>query len=166
MQILRLIQKTSEVSGKLFSFLAAVMIVILCYEVVARYVFTAPTDWAPELVPFLGGIYCVLGGAFTMRCRGHVSVDILFAKLHPKKQAVLSLMTYPVGFCFFIALLDVSYISAIEAIEVFEDSGTTAKTPIWIAKAFLPIGAFLFGLQWTTSVILDFKEAFAKGGAS
>jgi TRAP-type mannitol/chloroaromatic compound transport system permease small subunit len=162
MLIFGLIEKISDWSGKLFSFTAYIMMFILGHEIIARYVFNAPTVWAPEVVPLLCGIYCAMGGAHTMLMRGHVNVDVVYERVSPKTQAILSIITFPVGLLFFAALLYGSVRFAWASVEVFEDSGTTAQTPVWIAKCMLPIGTFLMALQWITNLILDCRKAIGK----
>ena len=46
--VLRLIDATSEWAGKVASFLILPAMFVLLYEIVARYVFHAPTLWAHE----------------------------------------------------------------------------------------------------------------------
>lgn len=158
--VFNVIEKVSDWSGKLFSFTAFIMMAILGYEIIARYVFNAPSIWAPEWVPLLCGIYCIMGGAYTMVSRGHVNVDIIHAKVSQRSRAILDLVTFPIGLVFFVALLYVSARFAWAAAEVFEDSGTTAQTPVWIAKSMLPIGTFLMGIQWISNIILDCRKVF------
>ena len=159
MWIFGVIEKISDWSGKIFSFTVCIIMFILGLEIIARYVFNAPTAWAPEVVPLLCGIYCAMGGAYTMLIRGHVNVDIVYERASPKTQTILNIITFPVGLLFFAALLYGSVRFALAPIEVFETSGTTAQTPVWIAKSILPIGTFFMALQWISNVILDWRKA-------
>lgn len=64
---------------------ASVALVLLgavtCGEVVARYVFNAPTIWAYDVINLLNGSLFVLGIAYTQRMGGHVRIDLLTSKL-------------------------------------------------------------------------------------
>ena len=44
----KVVEAVSDWSGKIFSFIAVIVMAIIGYEVVARYVFNAPTVWATE----------------------------------------------------------------------------------------------------------------------
>jgi TRAP-type mannitol/chloroaromatic compound transport system permease small subunit len=160
MRILGFIEKISDWTGKVFSLTACIMMMILGYEIIARYVFNAPSIWAPEWVPLLCGIYCIMGGAYTMVSRMHVNVDLIYAKASQRSRTILDLITFPIGFVFFVALLYGSVRFAWSSVELFEDSGTTAQTPVWIAKCMLPIGTFLMGIQWISNIILDCRKVF------
>lgn len=160
--IIKWVETISNWSGKFFSFTVCLMMIIIGKEVISRYVFDAPSIWAPEWIPVLCGVYCIMGGAYTMADRGHVNVDLIYDKLSDRTKTIFDLITLPVGLLFFAALLYGSARYAWISISVFEDSGTTAKTPIWIAKAMLPLGTFFMGIQWITNIVLDCRKTFFK----
>ena len=62
-------------SGHLAAWLIAPMVLSLCWEVVARYVFNAPTPWADDMTFMLYGSFFMLGAAFALQRRGHVRTD-------------------------------------------------------------------------------------------
>ncbi|MBA7540200.1 hypothetical protein ES705_32494 [subsurface metagenome] len=62
MQFLRLIDRLSQWLGRVSSFLIIAMTLLICYEVVARYIFNRPTIWAHEASAMVFGTYFVLGG--------------------------------------------------------------------------------------------------------
>ena len=55
--------------------LMAVVVPVMLYEVVARYVFNAPTVWGMELAVLLFGPYFLLGGPHLLHLKGHVALD-------------------------------------------------------------------------------------------
>ena len=78
---LSVIDHISDWSGKIFSFLWIAVIIIIVIEVVLRYGFNAPTNYAHELTAFLCAVVYILGGAYTLYLRGHVSVDVFYNRL-------------------------------------------------------------------------------------
>lgn len=157
--VIKLIETVSSWTGKFFSFAVCVMMIIIAKEVISRYVFNAPSIWAPEWIPVLGGMYCIMGGAYTMKDRGHVNVDLIYNKVSSRRRVILDLITFPIGLLFFAALLYGSSRYAWMSISVFENSGTSARTPVWIAKAMLPLGTFLMGIQWICNIVSDCRKA-------
>ncbi|MFU8899171.1 MAG: TRAP transporter small permease subunit, partial [Roseinatronobacter sp.] len=77
MILLKGIDKLNAAIGKAISLLILVGIVVLCYEVVARYIFGQPTLWAHGYTQRIFGSYFVLVGAYTLLRKDHVRVDIL-----------------------------------------------------------------------------------------
>ncbi len=55
--ILKVIDSISEWSGKIVSFLVIAFAVVILYEVVARYIFHSPTNWALEISVALYGAF-------------------------------------------------------------------------------------------------------------
>ena len=62
-------------SGRLAAWLILPMVLSLCYEVVSRYVFNAPTQWAYDMTFMLYGSFFMLGAAYTLQRKGHVRTD-------------------------------------------------------------------------------------------
>jgi TRAP-type mannitol/chloroaromatic compound transport system permease small subunit len=63
MRLLRQIENINILIGKAIFFLIWIGIVVLCWEVVARYVFGSPTIWAHGYTQRIFGTYFVLVGA-------------------------------------------------------------------------------------------------------
>jgi TRAP-type mannitol/chloroaromatic compound transport system permease small subunit len=52
-------------SGNIVSWMILPMVLSLTYEVVARYVFSAPTVWAYDMTFMLYGTFFMLGASYT-----------------------------------------------------------------------------------------------------
>lgn len=160
------VEAVSDWSGKIFSFIAVIVMVIIGYEVVARYVFNAPTIWATETMTYLCGAYYIMGGAYTLHLRGHVNVDVIYGLFSPRKRAIIDLLTFPFFFIFAAALLWTSADFSWSSLELKETTGTVANLPIYPFKIMLPIATFLLILQALCHFIRDFKLAFTGKGMS
>jgi TRAP-type mannitol/chloroaromatic compound transport system permease small subunit len=66
----RLLDPIAVWSGNLVAWLIVPMVLALSYEVVARYLFNAPTLWAYDMTFMLYGTFFMLGSAFTLQRRG------------------------------------------------------------------------------------------------
>ena len=93
-KILRIIDSISEWSGKICSFLVYAGIIMLVFEVVARYFFDSPTVWAHGYSQRLFGSYFVLVGAYTLLQNGHVRIDIIYQRFSLRKRAFFDLINY------------------------------------------------------------------------
>jgi TRAP-type mannitol/chloroaromatic compound transport system permease small subunit len=86
------IERLSELVGKGGSWLCAVMILAIGYEVIMRYIFRAPTLWSFDVSYMLGGSMYVLGLAWVLREDGNVRVDALSARFSPKLQLYINIL--------------------------------------------------------------------------
>ena len=66
--------------------LMAIVVPVMLYEVIARYVFNAPTVWGMELAVLLFGPYFLLGGPYLLHLKGHVALDVARQRLSPAWQ--------------------------------------------------------------------------------
>jgi hypothetical protein len=64
--------------GHFIAFWAVIAVYVYYYEVLARYVFNSPTNWAHESMFLMFGMQYLLAGAFTFREDAHVRVDVLY----------------------------------------------------------------------------------------
>ncbi|MFQ6122437.1 MAG: TRAP transporter small permease subunit [Dehalococcoidales bacterium] len=158
MKLLSVIEAISLWSGKAVSLILLALIGVITYEVVARYVFDAPTTWAYETIVFSAGTLFVIGGAYTYHLRGHVIVDIVYNMFSPRTKACLDIF---VCFTFFLVyvgvVLSMGGIAAWESIILNEHTGSFWDPPLYPVKAMAPIGFFLILLQGLAKLIRDVK---------
>ena len=156
--VLRAVDRLSEGIGLLVSVLMPAMVVVLAIEVVARYVFNSPTLWAYDTAIFMFGYTGLLGGAYALKRKEHISVDLFYARLSPRGKAVLDVITGLLFFFFMTLVVIYGWGTAIEAIEGGEATATLWGPPIGHFKLMIPIGAALLILQglanWIRSLYL------------
>jgi len=79
-KIVQIIDSISEIAGQIVKYLLITLIIVLCYEVVSRYVFNNPTIWALETSKMLMGTFGACGWAYTYLHEGHVRVDVFYSR--------------------------------------------------------------------------------------
>lgn len=84
--------------GKVFAWGILIMAFGVGYEVVARYLFRAPTPWAFDLSYILYGTLFMMAGAYTLSRDGHVRGDFIYRLWKPRTQARLELVLYIIFF--------------------------------------------------------------------
>jgi TRAP-type mannitol/chloroaromatic compound transport system permease small subunit len=156
--VLRAVDRLSEGIGLLVSVLMPAMVVVLAIEVVARYVFNSPTLWAYDTAIFMFGYTGLLGGAYALKRKEHINVDLFYARLSPRGKAVLDVITGLLFFFFMALVVIYGWGTAIEALEGGEATATLWGPPIGHFKLMIPIGAALLILQglanWIRSLYL------------
>jgi len=81
----------ARASGLISTCLVAAMLAIICYDVLLRYAFNAPTTWANELSVYLLAGITFLGLAHAHAERAHVRVDIVLDRLPASLRHAVSL---------------------------------------------------------------------------
>ena len=148
--------------GKLTCLMLVPVIFAMIYEVVARKLFIAPTDWAYDTSRMFSGAMFMLGAGYALMRGVHIRADFLFRNWSPKTQAMvdgaLYLLFYFPAMLFFFW---VSYEYTYKAWVNWERSMDTAlMAPLAPARTAMPVGAFLLLLQG----IAEFCRAYHQLG--
>lgn len=159
--VLNVIDKISEISGKLFAWLIIPMVAGLLYEVIARYVFNAPTIWAYDLTYMLYGAHFIMGAAFLLSLGGHIRIDVFYNYLSPRGKAIMDLCGYLVLFFPVVAaLLIYGTEYAIFSWSMGERTSISAWRPIiYPLKAIFALGILLLLLQGIATFIRNLRVA-------
>ncbi|MCP4693625.1 MAG: TRAP transporter small permease subunit [Desulfobacterales bacterium] len=146
-KILKIIDGISEWSGKIFSYLLWPGVAVLVYEVVARYVFNAPTIWAHGTTQRIFAVYYFICGAYISRHGSHIRMDILYERFSPRIKAILDIIGFLFFFAFCGALLWYGSRYAWSSLMRLEPCNTPFRAPLYPIKLMIPIGALLIFLQ-------------------
>jgi TRAP-type mannitol/chloroaromatic compound transport system permease small subunit len=92
--LLRFIERISGVSGETTAWLVVPLILATVYDVIARYAFNAPTEWAYEVGYMVMGAHALLGMAYTLREGGHIRIDAFTQRFSQTTKAVVDLIGY------------------------------------------------------------------------
>ena len=90
--IVRVIEAISEGTGKVVRWACVALVLVLVFEVIMRYAFTAPTIWAHQTSVMLGSTFAGLGWAYVHRHHGHVRIDVFYARLSPRGKAIVDVL--------------------------------------------------------------------------
>jgi TRAP-type mannitol/chloroaromatic compound transport system permease small subunit len=96
--LLRSIERVSGVSGETTAWLVVPLILASVYDVIARYAFNAPTEWAYEVGYMVMGAHALLGMAYTLREGGHIRIDAFSGNFSQTTKAIIDL----IGYTFFV----------------------------------------------------------------
>jgi len=136
------------------------LIGLVVWEVFQRYVLQAPTTWSNELVSYIFAGYILLGGGYTLMHRDHVAMDIVYARLSPRTQATLDVLTAGFVIIYCAVLLRETAVMTYEAWETGQRAGSDWSPPLFPIYLVLPVGAALILLQAIAKLLRDLHMAF------
>ncbi len=73
---------------------SAILMALIVYEVIMRYVFKAPTIWNLDIQTMISGVGRMLPVGYTLMLRGHATMDIFTHNLTVKKQRFWDIIHY------------------------------------------------------------------------
>lgn len=163
MQAERVINRFSDILGKISSILFLLMLVNVFFNVVARYAFNAVWIGSQEMEWHLFATMFMLGVPYTLRAGGHVRVDLIYERLSVGKQSIIDILgglVLLLPFTLLVGYYGVGF--AYEAFELGETSGDPGGLPYrWIIKAVIPFAFFataIAGLGLIITSILNIKH--------
>lgn len=151
-KILKTIDTISKWTGTVSAFFIPAMMFIITYEVVARYVFGAPTIWAMESSQYLFLATTALGGAYLLLYRRHINVSLLSDKMGKKARAVTEIVTSLFFFIFIVFLFYHTLETTIEAVGGLQNSPTYWGPPIYPVYLVMTLGILLILVQGIVQV--------------
>lgn len=147
--VIRTIDALSVWIGRAASLIVIPLVLATCWEVFARYAFGAPTIWAFELGYILMGLHFLLGGALTLQRGQHVRIDLIYARLSPRRRAMIDLTLY--ALLVVPALVLISLRFGEHTLRAFDSGETTGQSawnpPIWPFRAVILTSFVLLTLQ-------------------
>jgi TRAP-type mannitol/chloroaromatic compound transport system permease small subunit len=121
------IDRLSLFCGEYVAYWAVIAVFVYYYEVIARYVFNSPTNWAHEAMYLMFGMQYLIAGAYAVLTESHVRVDVFYAPMSPKRKAWTDLITSVFFFIFAGTLLWTSYTFAMDALAVPTGNGAVSE---------------------------------------
>jgi TRAP-type C4-dicarboxylate transport system permease small subunit len=143
------------ISGFVLAFLA----VSICYDALARTIFSAPTDWSLEVSGFLVLYLGTVGAIEALATHGHIRLT-LFSSLLPLNLRRLAFRLVSICgalFCGMIAWK--GGLMAMDAFAYNERVSSAFGTPLFIPYVLLPIG---FGVMTLQFLIFAFGPVVAE----
>ncbi len=153
--MVRIIERISSFTGVIAAWLIVPLVFATVYEVVARYVFNAPTIWAYEIGYMMTGSSFLLGMAYALSRDAHIRIDVASALFRQQTKAIIDLVCYIGLLIPFLAwLTHLLWMRALEAIASGEKSGQSAwNPPLWPFRTVFFIAFALLLLQVIAEVI-------------
>jgi TRAP-type mannitol/chloroaromatic compound transport system permease small subunit len=147
--VIRVIDRFTDLTGRLFALSMLFLMAIICYEVVMRYFFRAPTVWAFEASFMVNGSAFMLGCGYALLKGAHVRTDIFWENFPERRKGVIDLFSYLVLFFpTMVYLMIVGIDGALHSYNVGEKSQESVwRATMWPFRAVIPLMALLFMVQ-------------------
>jgi TRAP-type mannitol/chloroaromatic compound transport system permease small subunit len=149
------IDRFTDATGNLFSWLAVPLVGAVTYEVISRYAFNSPTEWAYDISAMLYGSLFMLGSAYALHKGAHIRTDFFWEKWSVRTKGTIDAVAYILFF--FPALAVFFFVSAHEAWYSYSIGETSEQTPwrpiLWPFKSVVPLTCLLLMIQGVSETI-------------
>lgn len=142
------IDRFSNLMGRIVCWLFLFAVIVSVYEVLADFVFNAPTVWVHDLTIMLCSACFFLGGAYAMQRREHIRITVVYDYLPQAVKRVLDVVTYSLALFYLVLLSYFTTTAAIESIGLVERSGRAWDFPMpMVVRITFCLGSILLTLQ-------------------
>ncbi len=151
----RYVDAMNRAIGTVVMYLVFVMMGVLLFGSLSRYVFNVPFLWIIEMAQFLMAAYYLLGGGYSMQLDAHVRMDVLYERWRPRTRAFWDSLT---AFClvfYLIFLVRGGMSSTAYAIKYGQTNYSAWAPPMAPIKAIMTVGIVLMLLQAISTFFKD-----------
>lgn len=158
---IRGIDKFTEYTAYVFALLNIPLIGANTYEVISRYGFGEPTEWALDTTTQSFGAMFMLGAAYALSKGAHVRTDMLWENFTDRTKGLIDAFGYILFFLptmivlFWISIDDFFY-----SMSINERSNTTSWQPIlWPLRGVIPLACLLLFVQGISELLKSLYAA-------
>lgn len=150
----------SLVTSRLAMIAIALVVIVMFYEVVSRYVFSRPTLWANELSLWIAAFVFLFAGQYAMQQRSHIRIYVIYDLMPRWMQKTADVISLLLLLSFTFALVWGGYADAKRRMLRMETFGTAWDPPIpGVVKPAILAIIVLVAIQAISNLIADWKKA-------
>jgi TRAP-type mannitol/chloroaromatic compound transport system permease small subunit len=158
-QSLRGIDRLSLFIGRVTMMLIALVVLVMLYEVLMRYVFESGTLWANELSLWMAGFVFLLSGSYAMQQRCHIRIHLLYDVLPRPAKKACDVISTALILLFAFMLFYGAYGEASAKFLRWEKFGTAFDPPMPATiKPMILFGVILVAAQAVSNLIADWNK--------
>jgi TRAP-type mannitol/chloroaromatic compound transport system permease small subunit len=151
----RYVDAINRVLGSMVMYLALVMMGVLLFGSLTRYVFNVPLNWIVEMSQFLMAAYYILGGGYSMQLNAHVRMDVLYERWPERRRAFVDSITVFFLIFYLIFLMNGGISSAAYSLKYNQTNYSAWAPPMAPIKIIMTVG---IGLMLLQAISIFFKD--------
>lgn len=154
-RIAAFINWVNERVGRGVSWLTTILVMLVCFDVITRYLMNDTQTWIMEMEWHLFALIFLFGAGYAFKHDRHVRVDLFYTRFSARNQALVNLFG---GILFLIPwsllILYAAFKYALVSYQIGETSPDPGGLPArYIIKFSIVLGMFFLLLQGIASVI-------------
>ncbi len=159
-KLTQILNNITELTGKVFAWSTLCMVLIICLDVILRYLFNFTLIWIIELETYFFAISFLMASGYAFKHNKHVRVDVFYSKYSKKGKAWTEL----IGGLFLLlpwSLIStyVCYLYFFKSWKIGETSSQPGGLPaIYVLKFFLFLGFLTLTIQAIASILQAIQE--------
>ena len=163
-----LINQLNEQLGRIVSWTSFLLVLVVCYDVIMRYLFRVSSVGIQELEWHIFAFMFLMAAGYTLKHDKHVRVDVIYQKLSDKNQAIINLVgsiVFLIPFSVLVIWASQSFVAM--SFTIGEGSPDPGGLPYrFLLKALIPLGFFFVLLQGISIAVESYIKIKQAGKSS
>lgn len=149
------VDRLTEKTGSAVSWLSGVLVAVVCFDVLTRYLFNYTSTGMAELEWHLFSVLFLIGAGYTLKHQKHVRVDVFYHTMSEKSKAWVNLSGHLFALIpFSVLVIWSSFPFVASSFSLSETSPDPGGLPFrWLIKAMIPAGFSFLILQSLAEVV-------------
>ncbi len=149
------VRRIDTVLGLVAGISVLVITAIICYEIVARYVFHRPPIWAFDICSYLLLVVAVFSGAYAMAENGHINFTMVLEKLKARPRRVVMIVGSIFGLIYCVLLVRETIKLGAMSVERNMHTHDQLGIPDIYLYLVILVGAFFLGATFLLKAVVD-----------
>jgi TRAP-type mannitol/chloroaromatic compound transport system permease small subunit len=154
----RYVDTVNRILGSVVTYLTLVMMALLLFSSLTRYVFNVPFIWIIEMAQFLMAAYYILGGGYSLQLDAHVRMDVLYERWRPRTRAFMDSMTAFFLVFYLVIMVYGGYSSSAYSLKYNQVNYSAWAPPMAPIKIIMTVGIALMLLQAISILFKDIAK--------
>lgn len=154
-KVIDFLELINEKAGKLVSWAAILLVIVISIDVILRYLFQFTYIWIVEIEIYLFGVLFLLAAGYTFKHGKHVRVDVFYTKLSKRGKAIIDLiggLLFLLPWCYIV--ISSSWKYAHSSFLIKEGSAQAGGLPaLYLLKFSVVLGFTLLLIQALASIL-------------
>lgn len=149
------LDRITERMGSGVSWLSTALVLVVCFDVLTRYLFNTTSSGLVELEWHIFAVLFLLSAGYTLKQDRHVRVDVFYSLMKPKTKAWINLSGLVFALIPFSLLVIYSSLPFIyHSYSLSEISSDPGGLPFrWLIKSMIPLGFSVLIIQAVSEAI-------------
>lgn len=149
----RTIDRISDACGRLSAWMFFAVGFLITAEVIARYVFTAPTPWTEEVSQALQIWATYLAAACVLRNRDLIVIEFFTQRMGPGRRRLAESFSLAVVLAFALVATVYGAVIVAESVAQNRHTSTMLGLPRWLTETAIPLGFGLLTVQAAVELV-------------
>lgn len=159
-KFIRVNQTLQNICGKTAGLITLILLLVIVYDVVTRYIFNISSVALQELEWHLYSVIFLFGAGYTYLKDEHVRIDVIHSRLTAKKKLIIEIggiLLFLLPFCI-VGILSSEFfvMNSIRVLETSPDGGGLPGR--YILKSLIPLAFLFIALAGISRLITDIQR--------